>query len=705
MAAGMVLAKQRTCCFIRIVLFGAALLLLACVFTLAQDRPAPFTIKVNTRLVVQTVSVTDKSGKPIEGLSRDDFILTEGDVLQTISVFEFEKLDDSAPQRPGTSVSRPAADVAREPVQPLAQTRISPVAPGDSRYQDKRLLALYFDLPALRADADRIRAFEGALTYVDNAMTSADIVAILTYKGEGVRVLQDFTDDRNALREILSALRDGTDLDDYSFTFGQESGEFALFNTDRQLAALQTAVKMLGVLNEKKSLIDFTTRINVAGVDNQSQLRATLNAARRANVSLYPVDSRGLIAMAPMGDASERSPGGLGMYNGATAMRTMGGISRSQDALYTLAADTGGKPLVDYNDLSMGIVNAQRANSSYYILGYYATNTATDGKLRRVRITLKSNSDAKLAYRESYYADKEFTKFSGADKERQLEEALMLGDPITELPIVMEINYFQLNKAEYFVPLAVKISGSELVLAQKAGAEQTLIDFIGEIRNEYGTIIANIRDKADFKTKGEAASVLARSPIQYDAGFTLIPGKYTIKFLARNAETGRIGTYQADFVVPNLNKELLHVPISSVVLGNQRVPMREALFNAGKTKEAKAQIANPLIEDGVKLLPSVTRSFQTGQELYVYLQAYEREAETTEPLVVFATFFRGANRVLETKPVMVTAGMDPKSKAVPIKLTIPLKSLEDGEYVFQITVLDSTNQKIAFWQSSIRIDP
>ena len=85
-----------------------------------------------------------------------------------------------------------------------------------------------------------------------------------------------------------------------------------------------------------------------------------------------------------------------------------------------------------------------------------------------------------------------FSKFTAYDKERQLEEALMLGSPITELTIAMEINYFQLNKAEYFVPLAVKIPGEELVLAQKAGAERTVIDFIGEIRNEYVAILQSL---------------------------------------------------------------------------------------------------------------------------------------------------------------------------------------------------------------------
>jgi hypothetical protein len=193
--------------------------------------------------------------------------------------------------------------------------------------------------------------------------------------------------------------------------------------------------------------------------------------------------------------------------------------------------------------------------------------------------------------------------------------------------------------------------------------------------------------------------------VQYDAGFTLIPGEYTIKFLARNAETGRIGTYQADFIVPNLNLELQRLPISSVVLSGQRVAMSEALFNAGRSKDDRAQIANPLIEDGHKLIPSVTRVFSRTRDLYIYLQAYEREATATQPLAVFVTFHREAERGLQLPARIVTDGLDPRSKAVPIKVTVSLDDLQPGEYVCQITVLDTTAQKAAFWQSSIRIVP
>ena len=173
----------------------------------------------------------------------------------------------------------------------------------------------------------------------------------------------------------------------------------------------------------------------------------------------------------------------------------------------------------------------------------------------------------------------------------------MLGDPITELTIAMEVDYFQLNRAEYFVPVVVKIPGSELALARHGGAEHTLIDFIGEIKDDYGTTMQNVRDKVDIKLSGETAAELAKRPIEYDTGFTLLPGKYTIKLLARDDETGRIGTYQTKFAIPNLNKEEKRIPISSVVLSSQRDAIEDAMYNAGKGAGA-AQATDPLVEDG-----------------------------------------------------------------------------------------------------------
>src|SRR5258707_10881194 len=104
-----------------------------------------------------------------------------------------------------------------------------------------------------------------------------------------------------------------------------------------------------------------------------------------------------------------------------------------------------------------------------------------------------------------------------------------------------------------------------------------MIDFIGEVKDEYGITIQNVRDKLDIKLTDDTATQLSKRPIQYETGFTLLPGKYVLKFLARDSETGRIGTFQASFVIPNLNREEKRIPISTVVLSSQRQPLTEAI--------------------------------------------------------------------------------------------------------------------------------
>jgi VWFA-related protein len=662
------------------------------------------TFQTTTQLVVETVVVKDKSGKPVEGLTAKDFAVTENGAPQAIRFFEFQKLPDTVEPAVASVNTHP------EPFKHLTPARIASETPGNARHHDRRLLALYFDQTAMSVP-DQLRAFAAAQKFIRTQMTPADRVAIMSFTGGSVMVYQDFTDDRDRLLSILETMIVGEDENDpgnndanapdTGAAFGQDDGEFNVFNTDRQLAALETAARMLGQLSEKKSLIYFASGLRLNGMNNQAQLHATINAAIRAGVSVWPVDARGLVASAPLGDATQGSAGGSGMYTGLSAKVFTNNFQRSQDTLWTMASDTGGKAFLDSNDLSAGIVQAQKAVSSYYILGYYTTNAALDGKFRRIRISLSGGLAANLDYRQGYFAGKQFAKFNAVDKERQLEDALMLEDPVTELTIAMEIDYFQLNRAEYFVPVAVKIPGRELALARRGGAEHTLIDFIGEIKDDFGTTVQNVRDKVNVKLSEATAAELAKRPIEYDTGFTLLPGKYVIKFLARDAETGRMGTFQTRFVIPNLNKEVDRLPISSVVLSSQKVDLKDAIFNAAKKE--KSEFANPLVEGGVKLIPSVTRVFRTKREMYVYLQAYEPSAEPVRPLVAYLAFYRGMSKAFETAPVPVTAGMDNRLKTMPVKFSVPLNGLAAGEYTCQVTVLDPGGGKAAFWQGQVML--
>ncbi|HTG89135.1 MAG TPA: hypothetical protein VL914_03035, partial [Vicinamibacterales bacterium] len=190
---------------------------------------------------------------------------------------------------------------------------------------------------------------------------------------------------------------------------------------------------------------------------------------------------------------------------------------------------------------------------------------------------------------------------------------------------------------------------------------------------------------------------------QYETGFTLLPGKYVIKILARDVETGRMGTFQTAFTIPNLNREEKRIPTSSVVLSSQRVPLSDALYSVRQKLPADA--VNPLVFSGEKLIPSVTRVFTKSRDFHVFLQAYQRAATTTQPLVASVSFYKDGAKVYETAPQAVVEGLDPKTKAVSLQFTISLEGFPTGRYDCQVSVLDPTSAKATFWRAPIVIIP
>src|SRR5215471_9140150 len=397
-------------------------LALAALTAAGQQTPPPqpvgsrATFSSTTSLVVVDVTVRDKSGKLIEGLSEKDFTLLEDGKPQKISVFEFEKLaTDPAPvEKPPT-----LEDADIDPPAPVKM--ITTEEPGKIQYHDKRLLVFFFDLGSMGIP-EQLRAQDSALQFLDKQITTADMVAILMYTAT-LQVLTDFTDNRDQLRDIVKNLpigemaelagmaEDGSDdNEDTGAAFVADETEFNIFNTDRKLQAIEDAAKKLSALPEKKALIYFSSGLQKTGVENHAQVESTILAATKANVAIYPIDARGLMADPPGGSASKGASRGTGIYSGSQHNSQRAAINDSQETLVSLAADTGGKAFLDSNALQLGIQQAQQDYRSYYVLGYYTTNTAQDGKYRRITVRLNNNKTAKLEHRDGYYADKVWGK-------------------------------------------------------------------------------------------------------------------------------------------------------------------------------------------------------------------------------------------------------------------------------------------------------
>ena len=677
----------------------------------AQAPAAGVKFSTSTNLVVVDVTVRDKNGRAVENLKPNDFTVLEDGKRQKISVFEFQRLAmDPAPPPPPPSLS----DEKALPEDP--KTVITTERPGEVQYHDKRLLVLFFDFSNMGIP-EELRAQEAALKYIDTQMTGSDLMAVMLFTTV-VQVKTDFTADRTVLKDVINGLPIGelSDLaadagtgddneEDTGAAFVADETEFNIFNTDRKLQAIEDAVHKLASLSEKKVLIYVTGGISKSGMDNQAQLEASINAAVKANVAIYPLDARGLMADPPGGGAAKGASRGSGIFNGSVYNSQRASINNSQETLVTLASDTGGKAFLDSNNLSLGIVQAQQDYRSYYIVGYYTDNSKEDGRWRKITVKLNRDASAKLDYRQGYYAGKVWGKYSGSEKELQLQEALASPDPKTDLPLAVEADYFRISPTAYYVPVSVKIPGSVIALAEKRGGGETQFDFIGQVIDERKTIVGKVRDFIKVKLAAGEAEKLARRNFHYDAGFTLGPGRYRIQFLVREDETGKLGNFDGRFIVPDLTADSAMLKTSSVIWSNQREPLKAAVGTAERT--AKRELAaNPLILGEEKVVPNVTRLFHRGQNLYVAFDVYDAAPDPADyrkrhVAVSMSLFNQRGMKAFEASPVEATELAATRPNAVPVQLQVPLKGLAPGKYTCQIDVVDQVGRKFAFPRSPI----
>jgi ferric-dicitrate binding protein FerR (iron transport regulator) len=320
-------------------------------------------------------------------------------------------------------------------------------------------------------------------------------------------------------------------------------------------------------------------------------------------------------------------------------------------------------------------------------------------------IGASSNSAASRGGQRSVFGDARRAVPSTPEAERAMEQALTSREPVTDIPLMVETNYFQLNRAEYFVPVTFKIAGAGL-----AGSENTkriFLDILAEVIDGFGTRIQNYREAVDARLSDETAKGLPARQIAFETGFILLPGVYSVKFLVHDGDTGRIGTYQSTVVIPNLSRESTNLlPTSSVVLSSELINPDDALSNSLQPRSpfVNGQLAaDPLFMEGKKLIPSVSRTFSNRHDLIVFLQAYEPNTTVTEPLTAFVTLYRAQTKVFETPQIIVKDDLGRALRTLPVKLRLPLSSLPAGVYDCEVTVLNPATQKSAVWRSSINV--
>ena len=259
---------------------------------------------------------------------------------------------------------------------------------------------MFFDLSSMQPE-DITRAVDAAKDYINNHMAPADMAAAVSLVS-GLSMDQDFTNDKAALLAAVSKY-DGTEGSGYdvgsegggtdgtsddSSSFVADDSEFNALNTDRQLYAIRTVCKSMEKVEQKKSMLYFSGGLSRQGIENQASIRAATNECVKADTAMYAVDTRGLQALNPVGDAIQGSKRGTSAYSGAAMQSQLNSNFSSQETLGTLASDTGGKLFVDSNDFGPAFQQVQHDTEAYYIIGFRSTNPARDGGYRHLTINL-----------------------------------------------------------------------------------------------------------------------------------------------------------------------------------------------------------------------------------------------------------------------------------------------------------------------------
>ena len=672
--------------------FLALLLCLILFLPVLPAQDTDYVFRSTTELVLVNVTVRDKDGNFIRTLKPEDFTVLEDNKPQKVVSFDLENTD-----------AVPTTDVAQVKLLQNAPTTASKTqapAPTSAIFKDRRLVVLFFDLSSMEPDEVE-RATVSAQNYVDKQMAPADLVAMVSL-GNSLNVDQDFTADRVQLKKILQAYNTGNGegfeagstgttegTSDTGGSFTADDTEFNIFNTDRRLEALRTIAQQLTHVDQKKSLIYFSNGMTRTGIENQSELRAATNAAVRANMAIYTMDIRGLQAIVPGGEAQNASLRGTSPYSGQSTLGSYDSNFSSQETLVTLAGDTGGRAYLDSNDYSKVFKGVQDDTSTYYMLGYHSTNAARDGRYRHITVKL-NQSGFKLQYRKGYYAPSDYKHSNDQDRERQLQEELASDFPSTDLHVYLSAAYFRMSQDRFAVPVSLVVPGSEIPFAQKSDQDKATLDVIGLVTDDKKRPMTDIRDTVKLAVNSSAQ--VRQKNVQYNTSFILPSGKYHVKFVLRENQTGRMGSFETDLNIPDLKNQPLK--LSSIVLANQVQP-------AGKGRNN----GDPLVRDGSEVIPNVTHVFSNGQHLYLYYEVYDpakpsqqgKSAEKSDiRLLTNVAFFQGKTKAYETPLVEAKQINTQNRHAAVFQLDVPLAQLRPGFYTCQVNVVDDAAGKFLF---------
>jgi VWFA-related protein len=592
----------------------------------------PVTFKVEINYVEVDAVVTDAQGNFVRTLKKDDFQVFEDGKPQAVTTFSLVDIP---------------IEHADQPL--FASTPIEPDVKTNARDFDGRLyLIVLDDLHTAATRSPRVRA--AAKQFITRYMGANDLAAVVQTSGR-TNAAQEFTGSKRLLVDAVDKfvgdkLRSATleRIDEYNRTrdiraAGDPVNDPAAFERGYKARQSLDTLKNLadylaGIRGRRKALVmisegidyDITDVFNNRDATNVMEAtRDAIAAATRSNVSIYTIDPRGLTSMAEegieIGSLPEDTSLGLGQLS------LMNELRLSQDSLRVLADETGGFASVNSNDFKTAFNRITQENSSYYVLGYYASNEKRDGRFRKLDVKL-TRPGLIVKSRKGYAAARGGRSVSETRRADTMpgapgamNDALSSPLQVTGLPLRAFAAPFKGDNAKATVAVALETGADTFKFTEKDGRFTDTLDVAIMAIDKEGKVRASTRAPAAISLSPERKAVVAQYGFRIVAKLDLPPGRYQIRFAARESGTANLGSVFYELDVPEFTKTPMSM--SGVVLAS--------------TEAARMPTGGEQLKDLMPIVPTAIREFARSEDLGVYAEVYDNLGSTPHKVDIVAT--------------------------------------------------------------------
>lgn len=656
---------------------------------LAQTPAVQFPAQVE--MVTVDVVVLDHDGKPVSGLTREDFTVSEDGGPQSLATFQAVQIGATPPQPQGLQIPGLATNAAAQ----QEQGRVFVVAFDDNHLSpvsaDAVRKAVRDFAGARLRDGDRLwlvptsggQGYEATLPGGKDALLAsldalqgkrpADTSPTRVSDYEAMRIATQR--DAAALAQVRKRLLDletTTDVREMGSPSGRDAGTAATRDSLRsgspdvitgRVTALASAayanalsrrsatfqgltdalIRLAGLRGRKTVLLLSEGFVDEPNADKRKEL---LETARLVNAALYFVDARGLQGGAWTGEADVR-PGADARDQSAV----IADFRQSAAGADGVALDTGGFSLRNSNDLAGGLERLARESESYYLLGYQPQNAARDGKFRQIKVGV-NRPGVELRARKGYYAPSGAASTAAA---------------VTQLRAAAEAPFdaggLALRLATYVTPAPSGKASVVLAAEVDAAGLGATVETLAVVKPLAAG--ESLRKERPVKLKADRRDPLGGSWASLAHNFDLPPGTYEARLVVRDPASGRIGSVRQRFEVPAADALALSTPILTDLL-----------------EEASG---------GQLPVMLARRHFAAGSKVFGLFEVHGASGGA-QPKVTVGYGVRAADgRALATKP---PAPLPPGPEGdLTQTLVVPLQGLPEGRYELVLQVRDELGGK------------